>query len=604
MRPLVPAITAALIAAVCLSAPALAQPPRPQASSYWRTWAERTGYRETPDYEATVRFLRQLQAGTGNIDVQFFGDSPQGRPMPLVVVSKERAFTPEAAHATGKPVVLVLCGIHAGEIEGKDASLELLRDMAVLGWERATLDQVTLLVVPMFSTDGHERRSPYNRINQNGPEQMGWRYTSTGLNLNRDFMKAESGEMRAMLTQVFQRWKPDLLVDSHTTDGADHRHDLMYDYSRGPVVPPAVERWGRERLEARIVPHFAAMGHEPSPYLEFKVRHRPEGGVDADAFSPRYSHGYAPLQGVPGILLETHMLKPYAVRVAAVRDMLYAILADIASDPASLTGAVRDARAQIVAAMRGPVALTTKLSDRADTLTFKGWRVEWKDSPVTGKPLAHYTHDPVDYAVPIRRDVVADLVVTPPAGYVIPQEWTRVRDLLAVHGIRYRAFRSAWTDSVERPRVLAHWARSRPYEGHFVETITRVEQERRLRTYRPGDLWVPLDQPAALVVVQLFEAQAPDGLAYWNFFDPLLEAKEYAEDYVMAPIAEEMMAADPGLAKAFRAQLGADSSFAGNPSARVDWFYRRSKWADPEANLLPIGRAMRRPPENVLAPAR
>jgi hypothetical protein len=199
---------------------------------------------------------------------------------------------------------------------------------------------------------------------------------------------------------------------------------------------------------------------------------------------------------------------------------------------------------------------------------------------------------------------VADLVVTPPAGYVVPQEWRGVRDLLAVHGIRYRVFRTAWRDTVERARVLAWWSRSKPYEGHFPITVTRAENVRRFQAFRPGDLWIPLDQPAALVAVQLFEAQSPDGLTYWNAFDAWLEPKEYAEDYIMAPIAERMMADDPALAKAFRARVAADTAFARDPAARKDFFYRRSKWGDPEADLLPVARALRRPPESALAPAR
>jgi hypothetical protein len=604
MRPLFHGLAAALVAAFSLPVCAFAQAPRPEVSTYWRTWAERTEYRETPDYDATVRYLRQLQAGTSAVDVQFFGTSPQGRPMPLLVVSKDRAFTPEAARATGKPIILLLCGIHAGEIEGKDAALELMRDMAVLNWERASLDQVILLVVPMFSVDGHERRSPYNRINQNGPEQIGWRYTSTGLNLNRDFMKAETPEMRALLTQVFQRWQPHLLIDSHTTNGADHRHDLSYDISRGPVIPRAIERWGREQFEGRIVPRFAAMGHEPIPYIEFKIKHRPGSGVDSDAFLPRYSHTYAALQGVPAVLLETHMLKPYRTRVQAVRDMLYAMIAETAAHPNALMGARRAAREEILTAARTRAVLTTKLTERADTLAFKGWQVEWPESPITGRPLARYTRTPLDYRVPIRREPVADLTITPPAGYVLPQEWRGIRELLDMHGIHYRAFRSAWNDTVERAHVLAWWSRSSPYEGHFPITVTRVENLRRLPAARPGDLWIPLDQQAALVAIHLFEAQGPDGLTYWNAFDALLVPKERSEDYIMAPLAELMMAADPALAKEFHSRVAADTAFANDPAARNEFFYRRSRWADPEDSLLPVARALRRPPESALEPAR
>jgi len=586
-----------------------AQATPPVAPLYWQTTAERSDYHRTADYGSTIRFARQLQEVSGNLDVQMFGVSGQGRPMPLLVVSTDRAFTPAAARATGKPVVFVLCGIHAGEISGKDATLALLRDALILDWEPQILKKVTLLVVPMFSVDAHERTSPYNRINQNGPDAMGWRYTPIGLNLNRDFMKAEAPEMRAMLGQVFARWRPDLLIDTHTTDGDDYRHDLTYDYGRGPVVPHAVEQWAREVFEGRIVPRFAAMGHLPSPYLGFRTPHHPEEGVDADAFLPRFSHEYAALQCRPGILLETHMLKPYRDRVKAVRDMLYAVIDEVGRDPAALESAVSTAEAEVRERVtsRDPaarrIALTTKLGERVDTLAFKGVRETWSQSSIAGGPVPTFTKDPIDMDIPFRRETLPDLVITEPAGYLLPREWADVRAVLDVHGIRYRRFAATWTDTVEAQHVDAWWARSKPYEGHFAITVTRVANERRQRTYEPGDLWIPLDQPSALVAIHLLEAQAPDGLTYWNAFDTVLEPKEYAEDYVMAPIAEKMMADDPALAREFRARVAADSSFANDPRARVDFFYRRSKWADPEFEVLPPARALRPPPESVLAKA-
>ena len=194
--------------------------------AYWRTRAERTGYRLTSDYDETMRFCRQLEAGSRWIKLTSYGTSGQGRELPLLILSKDRAFTPEAARATGKPIVLIQNGIHSGEIEGKDASLALIRDMAVLRTRPELLDSVIVLMLPIFSVDAHERIGRYNRINQNGPEEMGWRSTPIGLNLNRDDLKVEAPEMRALISKVFTQWWPHLLVDNHTTDGADFRHDL------------------------------------------------------------------------------------------------------------------------------------------------------------------------------------------------------------------------------------------------------------------------------------------------------------------------------------------------------------------------------------------
>jgi hypothetical protein len=198
--------------------------------------------------------------------------------------------------------------------------------------------------------------------------------------------------------------------------------------------------------------------------------------------------------------------------------------------------------------------------------------------------------------------VEAVTVVRPPRGYLVPQEWTTCREHLDLHGVRYRRFSAAWTDSVEQDRVLVWSARPTLSEGHHPVTVTRTEPVRRLRTFRPGDLWVPLDQRSAAVAVHLFESQAPDGLLYWNAFDTVFENKEYAEDYVMDPIARRMMSEQPAIAREFQARLRADSAFAASPAARVRFFYARSPWADPEQDLNPVARAIRTPPESVLGP--
>jgi len=581
-------------------------PKREEVPAYWRTRAEKSDYRVTPDLEETMRFCRLLEARSRWLRVTSYGRSSQGRELPLVIVSKDYAFTPEEARATGKPIVLVQNGIHAGEIEGKDASLELLRDMVVLSQHSSVLDSVILLVMPVFSVDAHERSSHYNRINQNGPEMMGWRFTPIGLNLNRDYLKAETPEMQAFLASVYTKWRPHLLIDNHTTDGADYRHDLTYACNRGPGVAAAVDRWLAEAIEDRAVTRTKEMGHLTAPYLEFVKGDDPLTGIALSNAPPRFSTGYTPLHGRPSVLVETHMLKPYAIRVRATYDMMVAILSEVAARPRALTAAVAAAEKEAVARGRvvnpagREVVLTTRVGDRRDSLMFKGWRTEWEPSAIAGSRVPRYESEPWDVVIPYFHERVPALTVRQPAGYVIPREWAAAVQRLDVHGVAYRRLTAVWEDTVEVQRVLEWHAAPRSFEGHRPITVDRVNLERQLRRYEPGDIWVPLDQPSAAVAVHLFEAQAPDGLMFWNVFDTVFEPKEYAEDYVMEPLARRMMVEDPALARRFEARVAADTAFARSPGARVDFFFRHTPWADPEQNLHPVARALRPPPEPVL----
>ncbi len=608
-----------MIAPLLLVALAAAAPARVQTTAdtarasgippFWQTRAERSNYRLTADYDETMRYCRVLAAASPWIRLESYGTSGQGRDLPLLIVSKEKAFTPEASRATGKPILLIQNGIHSGEIEGKDASLALIRDIAVLHSRAGLLDHAILLVLPIFSVDAHERHGPYNRINQNGPEEQGWRTTPIGLNLNRDYLKAESPEMQALLGRVFTRWWPHLLVDDHTTDGADYRHDVTYGFNFGPGTPAAVSRWLTDAFETRVVPRLAALGHLPAPYLEFRKDGDPRSGVDFGDSRPRYSTGYGPLQCRPAVLVETHMLKSYENRVRSTYDLLAALLEEVNAHPQALTDAVAAAEAEVIARGRErdpakrEVVLNTKLSDRALLLDYKGVVAKYEPSDIAGRPVVRYTSAPWDTVIPLHREALPTLTVREPVGYLVPQEWTICRAKLDLHGVRYRKLARAFSDTVEVQRVVAWtWADSVPDQGHRAINVTQVALERRLRSFRPGDLWVPLDQRSALVAVHLFEAQAPDGLTYWNAFDTVLEKKEYGEDYVVEPLARRMMAADTALAREFRARLAADTAFARSPAKRLDWFYRRSPWGDPEQNLIPVARALRAPPASVLAP--
>ncbi len=602
-KPTTKTATAAPAASPVSTAPAM---PDSIVPAYWRTRAERTDYRQTPDYDETMRYCRQLEAGSRWIKIASFGASGQGRDLPLMIVSSDRAFTPEAARATGKTIVLVQNGIHSGEIEGKDACLALVRDLAVLHKRVDLLDHAILLVIPILSVDAHERHSRYNRINQNGPEEMGWRYSPVGLNLNRDYTKVETPEMRALIGNVFTKWWPHLLVDDHTTDGSDWRYDVTYGLNHGAGVPAALDRWGREAFEGRVVPRLEALGHVVAPYLNFRVDNDPAGGLTYGNVPPRFSNGYTLLQNRLAVLVETHALKPYGVRVHATYDLLIALLEEIQAHPQELPRAVAEAEAEEIARARAAdpaqrvVVLASDTSSTREPFDFKGWVTRWETSDITGGRVARYSTTPWDTVVSLQREMRAVVTVTEPAGYLVPREWTSCRDRLDIHAVRYRRFTQSWTDTVEYEHVT-DWSAEPLFEGHYPTRVKSFRFERRLHTWRPGDLWVPCDQPGGRVAVELFEAQAPDGLTLWNAFDTVFERKEYAEDYVMEPIARRMLQNDVALLRDFQARIASDSSFARSPRARIDFLYRRSPWADPEQNLLPVARALHAPPEDALA---
>jgi len=607
------ALTLAAAPAALPNPPASAAPPVPadtmrvtEPPQYWRTRAEKSDYRQTADYDETIRYCRQLEAGTNWVKLVFYGQSGQGRDLPLLIVSKDRAFTPEAAAATGKPVVLLQNGIHAGEIEGKDACLALIRDLTVLKLRPQILDHVIVLVTPIFSVDSHERSSRFNRINQNGPETMGWRASPIGLNLNRDYLKAETPEMRALLSNLYTKWWPALLVDNHTTDGADYQHDLTYGVNSGPEVPSPIRNWMDIAISGRVIDQMRVMGHLPAPYLSFRQWSDPRTGIAGGDAPPRFSTGYPPLHGRAAILTETHMLKSYRTRVRATYDFMVAILDEVAQRPRELLDAVAASEAEIIARAqetnpaRRQLVLTAVTTDSADAFPFRGLVTNWEMSEITGARVPRYTRAVWDTIIPWYRQMKPGLVVTQPAGYLVPREWTIVREKLDLHAVRYQRLGRAWRDTVELTRIVEWKASDELVEGHHPVTVKSVRTERQVRAFRPGDLWVPLDQRSALIAAQLLEAQAPDGLMYWNAFDTVLQFKEYGEDYVIDPIARGMLKKDPALAKEFAQKLASDPAFANSPAQRADWFYRRSPWADPEQNLFPVARALHRPPAEVL----
>ncbi len=588
MKASAPALAALL---VCLALGERTLAAQERASGDWRTKAERTGFRESGDYEDTRAYARRLDEASPWIKLLSFGTSPQGRDLMLIVASQEGTFDPAAARATGKPVVLVQNGIHSGEIEGKDASLMLLRDIAITKEKAALLDGVTLLVMPLFNVDGYDERfGPYTRINQDGPAESGWRTTAQNLNLNRDYMKADAPEMRAWLA-VYDAWQPELLIDDHTTDGADYQYTVGYDLATRNEAPPSISAWDRDVFLPYVTQHVERAGYLTSPYLDLRDPVDPGKGFVRGQNTGRYSTGYTPLRNRPSLLVETHMLKPYEPRVRSTYETLVAALEIVGRDAAGLGEAIRRAEAEAAeighTAEGDSVVLALELTDSLGTFHYKG--VEWRNelSQVSGALRVVYGKKPVEMDVPFQETLTPARKVRPPLGYLIPPQWSEIADRLRAHGIPVKRLDHPVRGTFEVVRFSnVKWAET-PFEGrHLVtfDTARSMEPD----SFPAGSFWVALGNAYARLTLQFLEPEGPDSFVAWGFFDAIFEDKEYAEDYVIEKLAPEMMAKDPKLEEEFEAKVAADSAFRANPAARLEFFYRRSPWWDARKDRYPV----------------
>lgn len=572
-----------------------AQHPNTPVPPDWQTHAERTDYRETPRYEETLAYCRKLAAAAPTqIRLSDFGRSGEGRALPLVIAASDGTFTPEASRRAGKVVVFVQANIHAGETDGKDAGLALLRDIIVLKTQPRLLEHVTLLFVPIYNADGHERRSPYNRINQNGPVEMGWRANATNLNLNRDYMKADAPETRAWL-RLWNEWNPELFIDCHVTDGADFRYNVTYQFEQHDNVPQPLRDWMKAAFDGRIVPATEALGNLLTTYMEFRDNRDPVNkGVEGFIGTPRFATGYAPLRNRPALLIETHMLKDYRTRVRATYDLLRTALEDVNRDPAGWLRVAKETDEKVAEEGRTydperKVALRIAFTDKSVPRVIKGVEFRRELSDVSGAVRVVYGTKPYDYTVPFYNESYATVSVSTPLYYIIPPQWTEPIEVLAAHGVRLQRLAEPVTVEVESYRFSeVKWANA-SFE-HRLPVSQKNKLVRERRTYAANSVVVPLAQAAGRLVVNLLEPDAPDSLLYWGFFNTIFEQKEYGEGYMLEKLARDMLAKDEKLREEFERRVANDPAFAASARERLRFFYERSPYYDPLMNLYPVGR--------------
>ena len=558
----------------------------------WQTLAEQTGYHKTWNYDETIAYSQKLDRASDKIVYRSFGKSGQGRDLPLLIASDDGTFTPEAARKKGKAIIFIQAGIHAGEIDGKDAGLALLRDAVITKTRPELLKDVVILYVPIYSVDGHENSNPYMRINQNGPDEMGFRANATNLNLNRDYMKADAPETRAWLA-LWNEWKPDFFIDCHVTDGADFQYNVTYEYAHFQEVSPLLKSWMDEHFDGKVVPKVESEGNLLTHYVEFAGR-EVTGGIATFIATPRFATGYTPLRNRIGLLIETHSWKPYRSRVRGTYDVLRYTIEEIAATRASLFDVNKKADAETVERGRSydpsrRFPLVLDVTDKSTPIAFKGLEYKIEDSAISGGKMIVYGTKPLNITIPRFDEGRVVTSVAPPLYYIVPPEWKDVINVLKMHGIKFETIKKPLTIEVESYRLTQpKWATA-SFENRVTLTCKQTPVK-ETRTYPTGSVIVPMAQESANVAIHLLEPNGPDSFAYWGFFDSIFEQKEYGEGYIVEKVAREMLAKDPSLQKEFDEKLK-DPAFAKNPRARLQFFYERSPYyLNQKVGVYPVGR--------------
>ncbi len=555
------------------------------------TAAEQSGWTKTGRYDEVQALCAAFpKRYPGKVTCETFGTTPLGRPMLALVASADGTLTAADARKKSRPVLLLQGGIHAGEIDGKDAGFWLLREVLEGRVDAGALAKVTLVFVPVFNVDGHERFGKNQRPNQRGPEEMGWRVTAQNLNLNRDYVKADAPEMQAMLT-LLHAWDPVMYVDLHVTDGAKFQPDVSITFEPQRTGPEPLRTLG-QALRTELFAELEKQGHLPLGFYPSFIREDdPSSGFSSGWPPPRFANAYWAANNRFGVLVETHSWKDYATRVKATYDTCAGLLRLAAQDGAKWLAAEKQADAADTKKAGTEVTLLWESTKQSKTIDYPGYAYVREKSEVTGKLWVRYDESkPEVWKVPLFDELAPSVTLKVPAvGWLIPPPVAALlAPKLSVHGISFTR------TTVAKQRVAVQTFRSEPkfkpgsFEGHQQLTLAGQWSD-DVQDLPAGTLFVPAAQPRLVLAMHLLEPVMPDSFVSWGFVNAYFEQKEYLEDYLTEAFAREQLV-DPKVKAEWDAKLK-DEAFAKDPDARLRWWARRHPSADPRLNLVPYYRA-------------
>ncbi len=560
-------------------------PKKNKSAQAFETVFERSLGQESPTYQEMMDYYRTLSAAyPGVMKLVELGESDANYPLHALMLSLEGDFDRDQWEAKGSLVVLINNGIHPGEPDGIDASMMLVRD-AAMGRQKLPANTV-LVVIPCFNIGGMLQRSPYHRVDQEGPREFGARGNSQNLDLNRDFMKADAAETRSLIRAI--EWvNPLVLIDNHVSNGADYQHVMTLLSTQSEKLGGAMGRLLREELEPEAYRRMKDAGFPMVPYVNHWGT-TPEKGWDAYLEGPRYLSGYGAVRNIYSFVPETHMLKPFADRVRATYALNVALIETFAKHREAAAKAVEAQRKAESAAVRLPVAWTIDTT-QVNRVPFLGYQRGTKPSEVSGQPRLFYDRSkPFSMDVAYRDVAVATQWADIPEAYVIPRGWTEAWSRLTAHGISYRELKRDTTLRVEVTYIEGYKASPQPYEGHFTLRDIKTRRDTLEVQFLAGDYLVPANQSHRRYLAEALEVDAPDGLLAWGFFNAVLQQKEGFSGYAFEDTAAKLLRERPALRAALEAKKASDVDFAGDGEAQLNWLFKQTEYYELRHRRYPV----------------
>ncbi|HPW67291.1 MAG TPA: M14 family zinc carboxypeptidase [Salinivirgaceae bacterium] len=546
---------------------------------------ELSGGTRTSNYEQTIEFCNKVAEVSPKIRFISIGKTPQGRQIPMLIIDQKENFTPTKVHNSGNAVLIIQANIHAGEPDGNDAGMLLIKRMIA---EKSYPHNVTILFLPVVNPDGLARFGAYNRINQNGPEEVGWRVTAQNLDLNRDFIKADAPEMQYWL-KMYNTWMPDFFIDCHVTDGADFQYVITYIMETLGNMNPAQTKWQNKYLD-HIKPIMHEAGYPMFPYVSFREWHNPRSGLYSRPAPPMMSNGYSAIQNRVELLVEAHSLKPYSTRVYAILKLFEETIAYIEADSKNLIKLGKDAdkQTEMLAINNDSVPLTYKLLEINDSVDFEGIEYDMVESDLTGGEwFVYHTDKPKTFRLPYLKRVEADMWAKVPSAFILGPEWGFVRQRLDCHKISYYRL----TQDIDLETQTWHcanpkWAQM-PKEGRIMLDSVDIEKINIKKKWIAGSIVVPMNQRRARLIMSMFYPNSFDSFLRNGSLNVIFEQREYFESYVMEVKAREMLDTIHGLKERFE-QWKSEQSRQLTNYEQLEWFYNQTPYSDSKRYIYPI----------------